>query len=63
LCAVAAVAKVTVVWVGALGRIIGHLEESLDVPLAGFNDDPATTKQDVLDLFAKTAIRLEESDL
>lgn len=49
--------------------VFSHLRETLTGSTAGygclvsFNDRPTTIKQDVLDLFEKTAIRLEESGL
>ncbi len=67
-CLAGAVAEVTGVY-SLKTRVLRHLLETLTGSTAGhrylvsFNDHPNTTKQDVLDLFEKTAIRLEESGL
>ncbi len=65
-CLAGAVAEVTGVY-SLKTRVLRHLLETLTGSTYGclisFNDRPTTTKQDVLDLFSKTAIRLEESGL
>lgn len=43
--------------------LIDHLRATLGGPIVEFNDKPETTKQDVLNLFEKTALRLEEYGL